>query len=80
MDKQTKTYLAYGGAVVVASIVFAYFYSARKYKKRLEISKAIDEAEEMPTSEPEKVNPFTSMLNNPPPTSVGYSFDLNKYF
>lgn len=79
MDKQTKTYLIYGGAVVIASIVFGYIYSARKYKKRLDNSLAKDEAEETPTSQPQNANPFTSMLNNPPPASVGYSFDLNKY-
>jgi hypothetical protein len=72
MDKSTKLYLMYGGAVVVASVVFSFFYTKNRLKSKA--NEVVSDSEETPTSIPTKPNPFTQYVNNPLPTSIDYKF------
>ena len=76
MTQNTKKTLMYGGAIVVISVIAYAIYSSRKSKLDLVDGARVTE-DETPTPEvpkSTKPNPFTQLVNNPLPTSIGYTF------
>jgi hypothetical protein len=73
MTENTKKTLIYAGAIVIGSVIAYSIYKSKKNDLNL-----VDDArvtnDETPTSEITKSNPFTQYVNNPLPSSVGYTF------
>jgi len=73
MTENTKKTLIYAGAIVIGSVIAYSIYKSKKNDLNL-----VDDArvtnDETPTPEITKSNPFTQYVNNPLPSSVGYTF------
>jgi hypothetical protein len=76
MTQNTKKTLMYGGAIVVVSAIAYAIYQSKKSKLDL-VDNARITNDETPTPEvpkSTKPNPFTQYVNNPLPSSIGYTF------
>lgn len=72
MKAETKKYLIYGGVAVLVGSLGYFVYSTIFVKKPSVVDKATVESDEEKET-PSKPNPFTALLNNPLPTSIGYT-------
>jgi hypothetical protein len=77
MTQNTKTTLIVGGAIVLVSVIAYAIYSSKKSKLDLVDGARVNDEEG--TTVPKgtnstRTNPFTQYVNNPLPTSVGYTF------
>lgn len=72
MTQNTKLALIYGGGIVFASAFAYWIYSMKKNKPTIVKNETVEEVEQTPTTKTTKPNPFTQLLNNPLPTSIGW--------
>ena len=74
MTQNSKLALIYGGGIVFASLFAYWMYTIKKNKASVADNAIVDNFVEEPTpkTEPTKPNPFTQMLNNPLPSSIGF--------
>jgi hypothetical protein len=72
MTQNTKLALIYGGGVVFASAFAYWMYTIKKNKASVADNAIVDNFVEQPTPTPTKPNPFTEMLKNPLPSSIGW--------
>lgn len=79
MTQNTKKTLIYGGAIVVGAVIAYAIYSANKNKLPLVDNARVTDDEETPIPEIKKANYFTSLLNNPLPSSIDYKFGGFKF-
>jgi len=85
MTQNTKKTLMYGGAIVVVSIIAYAIYSFKKSKSDLvDGAKVTDDKEKTvaeETTDPKtRSNYFASLLQNPLPKDIGYTFGSTTKF
>jgi hypothetical protein len=72
MTQNTKLALIYGGGIVFASAFAYWMYTIKKNKASVADNAIVDNFVEQSTPTPTKPNPFTEMLKNPLPSSIGF--------
>jgi hypothetical protein len=72
MTQKTKLYLMYGGGIVLASVIFSYFYTKNRVKSKIEANEVPSDSVDTTTPAPSTSNPFTAYVNNPLPTSIDF--------
>ncbi len=74
MTENTKKTLIYAGAIVIGSVIAYSIYKSKKNDLNLENIEKLNAEDGKTTLEITKSNPFTQYVNNPLPSSVGYTF------
>lgn len=82
MTENTKKTLIYAGAIVIGSVIAYSIYKSKKNDLTLVDDATVNDEE---TTTPEgtkstKSNPFTTLFNNPLPSSIGYTFGGSSKF
>jgi hypothetical protein len=74
MTQNTKTTLMIGGAIVLVSGIAYLVYKSKINKLPIVVNDGTETAEEETTPKSINSNPFTLYVNNPLPSSIGYTF------